>query len=110
MIEVNYDPYDEKGDKVPQSIKEAILKEDPYFDEIESGKFKLRNVKSPFILADNAFDLRESNNTMIEIGVDRVKSVQFTGGNYYIEFAKKSEQAIIVHGNDEEGFNIFILS
>ena len=113
MIEINYSPYSEKkGDIIPKDIYDLILKKDPYFDAIEYAikyaKFKIRNVQSPFILADNSFDLQEANNKCYEIGVKRTKSVEFTGGAMYIEFAKDGE-GIIVHGNDNEGYNIFIL-
>lgn len=110
MIEINYSPYSEKkGDIIPKDIYDLILKKDTYFgDEINQRKFKIRNVESPFILADNVFDLRESNNDLYEIGVKRTKLVEFTGGAMYIEFVKDGE-GVIVHGNDEEGYNIFIL-
>ena len=109
MIEINYSPYSEKkGDIIPKDIFDIISKKDPYFDAIEYDKFKIRNVQSPFILADNVFDLQEANNSCYEIGVKRTKVVEFTGGAMYIEFVKDGE-GIIVHGNDEEGYNIFIL-
>jgi hypothetical protein len=109
MTQINYSPFfDKKGDVIPKEIHELILKKDPYFDAIKYGKFKIRNVQSPFIIADNGFDLQEANNKCYEIGVKRTKSVEFTGGAMYIEFAKDGE-GIIVHGNDTEGYNIFIL-
>lgn len=64
MVKISYDTYDESGDSVPRYIKDLILRKDPNFD-LDYGKFKLRQVKSPFILADNQFDLREANNTII---------------------------------------------
>ena len=109
MTEINYSPFfDKKGDVIPKEIYELILNKDPHFDAIKYGKFKIRNVQSPFILADNSFDLQEANNKCYEIGVKRTKSVEFTGGAMYTEFAKDGE-GIIVHGNDNEGYNIFIL-
>ena len=109
MIEINYSPYSEKkGDIIPKDIYDLILKKDPYFDAIKYAKFKIRNVTSPFILADNVFDLREANNDLYEIGVKRTKVVEFTGGAMYIEFVKDGE-GVIVHGNNGEGYNIFIL-
>lgn len=110
MKEIKYETYNEDGDNIPKEIKDLILKKSPYFDEIDYSNFVIRNVESPFILADNNFDLAEANNEIIEIGVDRTKCVTFTGGSMYIEFVKNSDQAIIVHGNPEEGFNIFILN
>ena len=110
MTQIKYSPYfDKKGDIIPKGIFDIILKKYPYFDAIEYAKFKIRNVQSPFILADNVFDLREADNDLYEIGVKRTKSVEFTGGAMYIEFVKDGE-GVIVHGNNEEGYNIFILS
>ncbi len=108
MIEINYSPYEDKGkgDKIPKDISELLKKKSPYFEQY--GKFKIRKVESPFILADNEFDLRECNNELIEIGVKRNKVITFTGGAFYIEFIKDGE-GIILHGNEEEGYNIFLL-
>lgn len=109
MQTISYSPYDEvMGDVIPKEIFDIIQKKYPYFDELEYAKFKLRNVQSPFILADNVFDLREANNDLYEIGVKRTKVVEFTGGSIYMEFLKDGD-GIIVHGNGEEGYNIFIL-
>ena len=117
MIEINYSPYwdgkkgkpnNGKGDIIPKNIFDLIVKKDTHFDINMDGKFKIRKVESPFILADNEFDLHEANNNLIEIGVKRNKVVEFTGGAFYIEFVKDGE-GIILHGNEEEGYNIFLL-
>jgi hypothetical protein len=110
MNKINYSPYDEKSDKIPDEIMKLIKSKNPYFaDEIKHSKVKIRQVQSPFILADNIFDLSEANNDLYEIGVKRTKTVEFTGGSMYIEFVKDGE-GIIVHGNEEEGYNIFIMN
>jgi hypothetical protein len=110
MEKISYTPYDEVGDEVPQEIKDMILEEDEYFFDSDDNKFKLRNVEFPFILADNVFDLSEANNDLIEIGVVRDKVVSFTGGNLYIQYSKdpNSNKSLILHGNIEEGYNIFL--
>ncbi len=67
-------------------------------------------MESPFIIADNTFDLREANNDLHEINVKRVKTVRFTGGSLYIVFEKTGDgDSYIIQGNFEEGFNIFNL-
>lgn len=104
--EIDYSTYDCEGDEVPQEILELIEKE---YGELYGGDFKLREVTSPFIIADNDFDLHEANNDLIEIGVERNKVVSFNGGAFYIEYIKTDETAIVVQGNSEEGYNIFIL-
>lgn len=77
-------------------------------DFLVDNSFKVWNVDSPFILADNDFDIDEINNELIEIGVKKVKVVSFTGGSLYIEYTKEKE-GIIIHGNNGDGYNIFIL-
>ena len=105
-IEIDYSTYELEGDEVSQEILDLIAEEYGY--EL-NGDFKLREVESPFIIADNDFDLRECNNELIEIGVERSKVVSFNGGAFYIEYIKTDEIAIVVQGNSEEGYNIFIL-
>jgi len=109
-MKINYSTYfEEISDKLSDEMIDLIENKDPYLlEELEESKFKIRQVESPFILADNEFDLREANNTLYEIGVKRTKVVQFTGGAIYIEFVKDGE-GVIIHGNQEEGYNIFIL-
>jgi len=109
MEKISYDPYHERGDEVPQEIKDMILEEDEYFFD-NDNKFKLRKVEFPFLLADNEFDFSEANNDLIEIGVVRDKLVGFTGGNFYIQYSKdpNSDKSLILHGNNEEGYNIFL--
>lgn len=110
MKNINYSPYfEKKSDDIPDEIIKVIEKKYPYLmEEFEHLKVKIRQVESPFILADNIFDLREANNDIYEIGVKKIKEVQFTGGSRYTEFVKDGE-GIIVHGNLEEGYNFFIL-
>ncbi len=112
MKTINYSPYDEKkGDILPKQIYDLILDKFPNFEEIDyCSVFKIRNVQSPFILADNEFDLSEANNDLYESGVKRTQTVQFTGGSFYIIFEKDSNDSIIIHGNMEEGYNIFLLN
>jgi len=105
-IEIDYSTYEIEGDEVSQEILDLI--EEEWGTELY-GDFKLREVESPFIIADNDFDLRECNNELIEIGVERSKVVSFNGGAFYIEYIKTDEIAIVVQGNSEEGYNIFIL-
>lgn len=111
MDTIDYSPYEEEhGDTLSQELIDIIIKTDPHFGySIEDSLFKIREVESPFILSDNYFDLREANNTTIEVGVNKTKSVSFTGGSFYNIYEKVSENSFIVHGNDEEGYNIFIL-
>lgn len=120
MKNINYSPYDlqghhrlrqPQGDTLPKKIYDLIRDKFPNFEEIEyCSVFKIRNVESPFILADNTFDLSEANNDLYEFGVKRTKTVQFTGGCFYIVYEKDSNDSIIIHGNMEEGYNIFLLS
>jgi hypothetical protein len=105
-IEIDYSTYEVEGDEVSQELMELIEAE--YGGELY-GDSKLREVESPFILADNDFDLRECNNDLIEIGVERSKVVSFNGGSFYIEYVKSAETSIVVQGNSEEGYNIFII-
>jgi len=112
-IEIDYSTYDVEGDEVSKEILDLIKEKYPYG---LYGDFKLREVESPFIIADNDFiiadndfDLRECNNHLIEIGVERSKVVSFNGGAFYIEYIKVADTAIVVQGNREEGYNIFIL-
>lgn len=104
-IEIDYSTYEVEGDEVSKEILDLIKEKYPYG---LYGDFKLREVESPFI-ADNDFDLRECNNYLIEIGVKRRKVVSFNGGAFYIEYIKVADTAIVVQGNEEEGYNIFIL-
>ncbi len=110
MEKINYSPYfDKTSDTLSNEMIEIINNELPYFmDDLKYSKVKIRQVESPFILADNVFDLSEANNDNYEIGVKRTKTVQFTGGSMYIEYVKDGE-GIVIHGNIEEGYNIFIL-
>lgn len=104
--QIDYSTYEVESDEVSQELMDLIengLKYEP------TGALKVRNVESPFILADNYFDLNEANNNIIEIGVERVKTVTFNGGAFYTEYVKVAEPAVVVQGNSEEGYNIFIL-
>ena len=107
---IDYSPYELDSDDVSQELLELI--ESEFGDELEiddTGSIKIRNVESPFIIADNDFDLHEANNDLIEIGVKRSKVVSFSGGAFYIEYVKVEDTAVVVQGNREEGYNIFIL-
>lgn len=97
------------SDKISDDLK-ALIGES-LVEDLGNSKVKITTVQSPFILADNCFDLRECNNMLEEFGVKRVETVQFTGGSFYIIFEKLSDDSdsYIIHGNDEEGFNIFNL-
>lgn len=109
-IKIDYSPYGLDSDDVSKEILDLIEQE--YGDELNidnTGSIKIRNVESPFIIADNEFDLHEANNDLIEIGVERSKVVSFSGGAFYIEYVKSADTAIVVQGNSEEGYNIFIL-
>lgn len=87
-------------------------------EELQNAHVTLTQVQSPFIIADNQFDLREANNYVIELNVRKIKTVSFTGGNYYTEYEKKAGNmdintglnlSYVIQGNGEEGFNIFQL-
>ena len=94
-----------------KTIRDTIIKYDKYCD-IDFSNTQVHNVKSPFTIADNSFDLRESNNTIYELNADRIECVKFTGGSFLITYVVKdrSKLSMVVQGNDEEGFNIFILN
>jgi hypothetical protein len=94
--------------QIPQNILDLLLVKDPYLDTTEA---QIINVESPFIIANNYFDLRESNNDMILIGVNCVKTVTFTGGSFYTIYEKdeSSEVSCIFQGNEIEGYNLFML-
>lgn len=112
-IEIDYSTYDVESDEVSQELLDLIEKEygdELYLEDNYHSGIKVRNVESPFILADNYFDLREANNDIIEIGVEIKKTITFNGGAFYNEYIKVSDPAIVVHGNGEEGYNIFILN
>lgn len=104
----DYTRYRKTGDVIPTDIYNIIVKNYPDFEQIDYGSFKINKVKSPFIIADNRCDISELNNYRYEIGVKKVKEVHFTGGSIYIEYIKNGD-GIIIQGNDDEGFNIFIL-
>ena len=79
-------------------------------EELEFAEnVQIREVKSPFILADNDFDLREANNMLEVFGVVKTEQFVFTGGGIAIVYEKVGKVGYIVHGNDEEGYNIFKL-
>jgi hypothetical protein len=112
MHEINYSPYDAvSSDEIPKHILDLIEHNYPnLFDYLENSTVLIHNVESPFILAENEFDLCEANNQIYACGVDKIKTVSFTGGNFYMEYKKVDDLAFIIQGNEEEGFNIFILS
>ena len=106
-MKVNYSNYyEKKSDVIPQNIIDILNSKK--IDYRDFDKVKIRQVEEPFILADNEFDLREANNDIYQIGVKIVKTVTFTGGCYYAEYVKDGD-GIIIQGNYEEGYNIFII-
>ena len=109
-IAIDYSPYEETlSDIVPEDILKIVEKWEIWEDIVDNATVKVHEVKSPFILADNVFDLRECNNDIEEIGVERVREVTFTGGAFLIEFVKTEDISFILQGNTEEGYNIFII-
>jgi hypothetical protein len=113
MITNNYDSPKGKYKSLPTDVKEILEKEfASIIDEIEYGNCEVRFVKSPFSIGDNTFDLSEANNTMEVINAVQTQSTCFTGGSCIMvyEVVDKSKPSIILHGNDEEGFNIFMLN
>lgn len=112
MINIEYSPYPSKrNDKLSEELIEIISQHDGYIVEELEGNVSIVTVETPFILADNEFDLREANNDLVEINVTRTKTVSFTGGGYYTIYEKTANTpySYIVHGNSEEGYNIFNL-
>jgi len=115
MIKKSYEFDTIKGDwsKVEKSIKDLIESKMGYVvEDMEDSNCQVIHVNTPFILADNGFDLREANNTLEEVNAEITEQVSFTGGGFYNIYKVKdvSKPSIIVHGNIEEGFNIFILN
>lgn len=114
MIEKDYSNIPRKTWSMNDSnkkIRDTIMEHNPYCD-IDFGNCEFHEVKSPFTIADNEFDLRECNNQILEINVIRTEYAAFTGGACLISYIVKdnSELSMIVQGNDEQGFNIFILN
>lgn len=106
---IDYSNYEKEGQVIPEDILKAIEEVEGYDSFSEEDNFFLIEVESPFILADNEFDLHESNNKIIEVNVKAIKTVSFTGGNYYQIYEKddKTLDSYILMGNEEEGYNIF---
>lgn len=111
MEKIDYSTYDVDSDILSDNIVNLINNKDPYLLDEIIDHVKIFNVSSPFILADNYFDLREANNETYEIGVIKTKVITFNGGAFYSEYIKDEsvEDNIIINGNDEEGYSIFIL-
>ncbi len=115
MEQISYSDYPvkRKHTSIPEEIKNLIIDSNEYSEDdienIEDCGFDMHEVKSPFILADNEFDLAEANNTLIEINVKKVKTCIFTGGAFYSIYEKTNDDSYLIHGNEEEGFNIFHL-
>lgn len=99
-------------DDLPQEIKDKLFIMDEYEDWEYIENIELINVESEFTMADNYFDLSEANNTVHEYNVKQVKTVTFTGGDYLATYVKEdpSKLAFILQGNDEEGYNVFVLN
>ena len=106
-MKVEYDEINGK-DTISEELKQIL---GSYIsEELEfARKVQIRTVQSPFILPDNFFDLGEGNNTTEVYNVKEVRMVTFTGGNMFTEYVKDGEDAYIVQGNSEEGYNVFNL-
>ena len=113
-IKIDYCTYEEtESDEIPDNILE-ILRESGEIDwedieDDEDSIVKVRYVNSPFAIAESSFDLRECDNTLVEEGVKRTKVTTFNGGSFIIEFEKTNDISFIFQGNEEEGYNLFIL-
>lgn len=109
MIERDYSEINGKYNELPSDIRLIIESNMSHLtEELEYSNVQLRKIKSPFIMADNDFDLRECNNTFGKYNVDKVEQGSFTGGGIYIIYTTTST-GIIVQGNGEEGYNVFVI-
>lgn len=103
----------ENGRILP-TLKTLIEDEFDYIvEDLEYGEaVVVTKVNTPFILADNSFDLSEANNSREILNVNVIEQGSFTGGSFYdiYEVIDKTKPAVIIHGNTEEGYNIFILN
>jgi hypothetical protein len=106
MIEKDYSIIKGRYDELPSDIK--LILESISYDDLEYSNVQLRKVKSPFIISDNGFDRGECNNFFEEYNVERVESGTFTGGAFYVVYTTTST-GVIVQGNSEEGYNIFVI-
>lgn len=106
MKEINLSPHTEKGDKLTKELKSLISKLAPNL-EVEHSKFKIRKSEFPFRISDNKFDLHLGSSKLFEKDVRRKKIYCFTGGSLIIEYEINGDSPLIIHGNDEEGYNIF---
>ena len=110
-IEIDYAPYEETvSDAIPENIRPILETWSIWEDIVDNYTVRVRQVQSPFTIADNNFDLRECNNDLEEIGVERTKVLTFTGGAVLIEFVKTKDIAFVLQGNGEEGYNIFVIN
>lgn len=111
MKNINYSEYGQKSTGISDELLTEITSGLPDYDkeELLDSELFLRVVEAPFIIADNEFDLHESNNNVYEINVKKLRTVSFTGGNYYIEYDKddSSKESYVIQGTEEEGYNIF---
>lgn len=108
MKEIDYSTYDVDSDVLSNDVISLI--EEAGYDYNKNLNYKVFNVTSPFILVDNHFDLNEANNDIISIGTTKIKEVTFNGGGYYTEYIRneESKNSLIIHGNEEEGYSIFV--
>ena len=86
---------------------------DSLYSIIEDGRpCCVTKVKTPFILPGNYFDLHEANNTVESVNVNITETATFTGGAHYeiYEVLDLSKPSFVVQGNEEEGFNLFLLN
>lgn len=113
MIKIDYTQvyYLEESEPLSDELTNLLKNKCSYIlDDLLNSKYKVSTVKSPFILADNNFDIEEANNTLEEINIKRVTLGSFTGGAIYIIYEKIGDiDNYIIHGNNEEGYNIFNL-
>lgn len=96
--------------KISKELEELIREEDGDIIDDIIDNCQVITVSSPFILADNEFDIPDCNNYLLEINVKRTKLVSFTGGNFYVEYVKDDcDDCYVINGNEEQGYNIFNL-
>jgi hypothetical protein len=107
MSKIEYDVIEGK-ETISDELKELLGSDISEMLEY-SNNVRIRTVESPFIIANNFFDLREANNTLEEYNVTQVRMVTFTGGSMFTEYEKNGDDSYIIFGNQIEGFNIFNL-
>lgn len=113
MENIDYGTYGNETDGISDELLDLITSGVSEYEreDLEEAELFLRVVDTPFILSDNEFDLHEANNNVYEVNVKKVKTVSFTGGNYYVVYDKidSSKESFVIQGNSEEGYNVFNL-